>query len=225
MTPTTAYERQSGDLSRRVARRRAELGLTLEEVGKASGIDPSYLNFLEHNADARLSAGSLILLSMALKTTPEALMNGWAPLRREGGGTGPHPVLEPLSLEQCEVHLANGAFGRLVYAEARGPVAIPVNYEFTRGQIVVSTDETKATWLTGLRIVGFEVDRVDESLSEGWSVMVTGEIRAVDDPEERRALDSLGLSAWQDDGGAHTLLAITPREITGRVIIHPSPWE
>jgi nitroimidazol reductase NimA-like FMN-containing flavoprotein (pyridoxamine 5'-phosphate oxidase superfamily) len=214
--------RSEGDLSRRVARRRAELGLGLEEVAKASGIDPGYLNYLEHHAEAHLSAGSLVLLSMALKTTPEQLLGGHPPLRRPGA-TGPHPDVESLTPEQCEVHLGMAEYGRLIYARARGPVAIPVNYEYTAGQIVISTDPDKATWLEGLRIVGFEVDRVDEGLSEGWSVLVTGEARIVTDPDERQRLLSLGLALW-NDGEEHTLIAITPMETTGRVIVHHGPW-
>lgn len=214
--------RSEGDLSRRVVRRRAELGLSLEEVGKEAGIDPGYLHYLEHHAEAHLSAGSLVLLSMALKTTPEQLLGGHPPVRRPGA-TGPHPEVEPLTAEQCEVHLGMAEFGRLVYARARGPVAIPVNYEYTEGQIVMSTDPDKATWLQGLRIVGFEVDRVDEGMSEGWSVLVTGDVRTIDDPEELQRLSSLGLASW-DDGEGHVLIAITPRQITGRVIVHHAPW-
>ena len=219
----TGTNRRGGDLSRRVAARRAELGLSLEEVAKEAGIDPGYLNYLEHNAEAHLSGGSLVLLSMALKTTPEQLLGGHPPLRRDRGATGPHPDVEPLTAEQCEVHLGMGEFGRLLYSRGRGPVAIPVNYEYTDGQIVISTDPDKATWLEGLRIVGFEVDRVDEDLSEGWSVLVTGEIRIVGDPDENQRLSSLGLASWNDNG-EHTLIAITPTEITGRVIVHPAPW-
>src|SRR5579864_2330677 len=134
---TTGTNRREGDLSRRVAGRRAELGLSLEEVAKEAGIDPGYLNYLEHHAEARLSGGSLVLLSMALKTTPEQLLGGHPPLRRPGA-TGPHPDVEPLTAEQCEVHLGMAEFGRLIYARARGPVAIPVNYEYTEGRIVIS---------------------------------------------------------------------------------------
>jgi hypothetical protein len=220
---TAGTNRREGDLSRRVAGRRAELGLSLEEVAKETGIDPGYLNYLEHHADAHLSGGSLVLLSMALKTTPEQLLGGHPPLRRDRGATGPHPHVEALTREQCDVHLGMGEFGRLLYTRARGPVAIPVNYEYTEGQIVISTDPDKATWLVGLRIVGLEVDRVGEGLSEGWSVLVTGEVRIVDDPDENQRLSSLGLASW-DDEEEHTLIAITPTEITGRVIVHPSPF-
>lgn len=212
-----------GDLSRRVAGRRAELGLSLEQVAQETGIDPGYLHYLEENAEAHLSGGSLVLLSMALKTTPEQLLGGHPPLRRDRGATGPHPDLEPLTAEQCEVHLGMAEFGRLLYAKSRGPVAIPVNFEYTEGQIVLSTDREKANWLEGLRIVGFEVDRVEDGLSEGWSVLVTGEVRIVDDAAEQQRLSSLGLASWADEGD-HVLVAITPTEITGRVIVHYAPW-
>jgi hypothetical protein len=215
--------RGEGELSRRVASRRAELGLSLEEVAKETGIDPGYLDYLEHHSEADLSGGSLVLLSMALQTTPEQLFGGRLPVRRDPGATSPHPEVEPLTAKQCEVHLGMAEFGRLIYGRARGPVAIPVNYEYTEGQIVISTDPEKATWLDGLRIVGFEVDRVDAGLSEGWSVVVTGEVRIVDDPDERQRLLSLGLALWKD-GGEHNLVAITPTEITGRVIVHHAPW-
>jgi hypothetical protein len=222
VSSTQTPVRTEGDLSRRVARRRIELGFSLEEVAKEAGIDPAYLNYLEHHVEARLSAGSLVLLSMALKTTPEQLLGGHPPLRRSGA-TGPHPDVEPLTAEQCEVHLGMAEFGRLIYTRARGPVAIPVNYEYTEGRIVISTDPDKATWLEGLRIVGFEVDRVDEGLNEGWSVLVTGEVRSVNDPDEQQRLMSLGLASW-GDGEQHTLVAITPTHMTGRVIVHRAPW-
>jgi nitroimidazol reductase NimA-like FMN-containing flavoprotein (pyridoxamine 5'-phosphate oxidase superfamily) len=220
---TSLTQETGGDLSRRVAGRRAELGLSLEQVGEEAGIDPGYLNYLEHHADAHLSAGSLILLAMALQTSPEMLLGGHPPLRRESG-TSPHPKIEALTREQCEVHLGTAEYGRLVYLVDRGPVAIPVNYEYTDGQIVISTDLEKAAVLLDQPVVGFEVDRVVEGLSEGWSVMVTGAVRAIDEPEERQRLSTLGLDSW-DDGDKHALMAITPDEITGRLIVHGSPWD
>ena len=222
MTTSLTRDRR-GDLSRRVAHRRAELGLSVEEVSKQAGIDPGYLHYLENHAEAHLSGGSLVMLARALKTTPEQLLGGHPPLRARSG-TSSHPDVEPLSREQCEVHLGYAEYGRLVYASARGPVAIPVNYEYSEGQIIVSTDPEKATWVRCLQIVGFEVDRVEEGLSEGWSVLVTGEVRSIDDPEEQERLSTLGLVSW-NDRGEHSLIAITPIEITGRVIVHTAPWE
>jgi len=54
-------------------------------------------------------------------------------------------------------------------------------------------------------------------------VLVTGEVRIVSDPDEIQRLSSLELASW-GDRGEHTLIAITPTQITGRVIVHPAPW-
>jgi len=97
-----------------------------------------------------------------------------------------------------------------------------VNYEFTEGQIVFSTDDAKASRLTAAPTVGFEIDRVDDVLSEGWSVLVTGVCRRLQDPDEVQRLSSLGLEPWAG-GDRHELLAIAPSETTGRVIVHESP--
>ena len=72
------------------------------------------------------------------------------------------------------------------------------------------------------KTVGFEIDRVDEAQSEGWSVLVTGPCRHVDDPAEVQRLASLDLEAWAG-GDRHRLMAIRPTKTTGRVIVHESP--
>ncbi len=70
--------------------------------------------------------------------------------------------------------------------------------------------------------MSFEIDRVDESMSEGWSVLVTGAARRVDDPEEVVALAGLGLEPWAG-GPRHALVRIHPDEMTGRVITQTTP--
>jgi nitroimidazol reductase NimA-like FMN-containing flavoprotein (pyridoxamine 5'-phosphate oxidase superfamily) len=134
----------------------------------------------------------------------------------------PHASLNELTPEQCRTHLSVGGVGRIVYSTERGPVALPVNFEFTEDQIVLSTDDDKASALSSRETVGFEIDRVDESLSEGWSVLVTGPCRRIEDPEEVQRLSSLDLEAWAG-GDRHALMAIAPSETTGRVIEHESP--
>jgi hypothetical protein len=64
--------------------------------------------------------------------------------------------------------------------------------------------------------VSFEVDRVDEAMSEGWSVLVTGRLRRVS-PDELRQLEKLGVEPWA--GGARTVyLRLELREVSGRRI-------
>ncbi len=210
---------QAGDMARRAVRRRAELGLTVEELAGKTGIDPGYLEYFENNADARLSAGSTLLLAQALDTTPAALAGRveWSAGR---GRAGPHPQLQPLTPEQCEAHLSAGGVGRIVFSTDRGPVALPVNYEYSNGDVVISTDIAKADALESQHIVSFEIDRIDDVMSEGWSVLVTGTARRVDDPDELLSLASLDLQSWAG-GARHALVAISLKEITGRVIVHP----
>ena len=207
----------AGDLARRVAYRRTELGMSFEELAKRVGVDPGYLRYFERSSDATLSGGALLLLALALDTTPIALHGGEVDRPPGHGRAGRHPVLETLTPAQCEARLAAGGVGRIVYSSGRGPVALPVNYEFTDGEVVFSTDVSKASTLELEDVVSFEIDRVDEAMSEGWSVLVTGRARRIDDPDEVLKLSSLDLEAWAG-GARHALIAIKPHELTGRVI-------
>src|ERR1700689_592705 len=65
-----------GDLARRVAHRRTELGLSTEELAKRAGIDAWFLAYFEQSADTSLSGGSLLRLAVALDTTPSSLEGG-----------------------------------------------------------------------------------------------------------------------------------------------------
>ena len=214
---------QPGDLARRVAHRRAELGLSFEELARRAGVDPGYLRYFERSPDARVSAGTLLLLALALETTPIVLQGGNVNRPPGSGRPGPHPILEALTHEQCHAPLSAGGIGRVVYATVRGPVAVPVNFQLDNGAIVISTNLNKAVMLEANAVVGFEVDRVDEAMSEGWSVLVTGVAHRVDDPDECVRLAALGLEPWAG-GNCHVLMKITLREMTGRVIVHhPHP--
>ena len=194
--------------------------MSIEALASRAGIDPVYLAYFERNPSASLSAGALQLIALALDTTPVALMGGDVDRPLGHGRAGRHPMLEELTKEQCDAHLAVGGVGRVVFLSERGPVALPVNFEFTEGHIIFSTDESKAATIE-MQLVGFEIDRIDEAMSEGWSVLITGRAHRVRDPEERQRLGSLDLEAWAG-GDRHSLVGIKPEELTGRVIIHQS---
>ena len=159
------------------------------------------------------------MLALALDTSPTELQGGTVDRAPGHAPALPHAELRELTAEQCRAHLTAGGVGRVLFSSARGPVALPVNYEYTEDQIVFSTDDAKATALGSGETIGFEIDRVDEALSEGWSVLVTGRCRRVEDPEEVERLSSLDLEAWAG-GNRHTLVALVPVEVTGRVIVH-----
>ena len=214
-----------GDLARRITHRRRELGLSTEELARRAGIDPTYLEYFERTADARLSFGTLNLIALVLDTTPTALAGGDIDRAPGKGRAGHHPSLEILAREQCDADLAAGGVGRIVFPTKRGPVALPVNFEFTGEEVIISTDVAKADLLESEPVIGFEIDRVDEAFSEGWSVLVSGPAHRVDDPDELLRLSSLDLEAWAG-GERHALVKITPVTVTGRVIVHnPVPDE
>ena len=100
-TPNTKTRTHSGDLGRRVAERRRELGLSREDVALRAGMHSSYLDYLEHSPDAALTAGALLRLAAALETTPEVLRGGHVDRPPGPGRAGPHPHLDILSREEC----------------------------------------------------------------------------------------------------------------------------
>lgn len=211
----------TGDLARRVARRRAELGKSIDEVATVAGIDPAYLRYFEESAGARLSTGTLLLLALALECTPEELAGGRIDRPPGRGRAGRHPLLRELSTEQCRAHLEVGGVGRVVFRSERGPVAHPLNFAVDGEDVVVSTTAEHAAAIAGSQRVSFEIDRVDEAMSEGWSVLVTGVARRIDDPNEVTSLDALGLAPWAG-GPRHEWVRIRPDVVTGRVITQES---
>jgi transcriptional regulator with XRE-family HTH domain len=205
-----------------VAERRRALDKSVEEVAAAAGIDAGYLRYVEENASARLSSGTVFLVARALDCTAEELHGGDIDRPPGHGRAGRHPSLRELTHEQCAAHLRAGGVGRLVFVSDRGPVAHPVNYAAHGGDVVVSTSVDQAAHLERTARVSFQIDRVDEAMSEGWSVLVTGSARRVDDPDELVELARLGLEPWAG-GNRHALVRITPVETTGRLVAQGPP--
>lgn len=209
----------SGDLARRVAHRRHELGLSREEVAHRAGMAAGYLDYLEHSPAAALSRGSLIRLAGALETTVDYLRGGKADRPPGPGRAGPHPHLDVMSREECEEHLARGGVGRLVYTSERGPAALPVNFRLLDGDIVFRTRPhgALAAAVAGDSRVGFEVDQIDDPMSEGWSVLISGRARLVDDSDELARIGRLGIEPWPG-GHREAAIRIETETISGRRI-------
>jgi hypothetical protein len=109
--------------------------------------------------------------------------------------------------------------GRVIFHASRGPVAFPVNYRFSNNEVLFNTTVKAARELESQALVGFEIDRIDDAFSEGWSVIVTGSARQVDHPDQLVEHAAHGARPWA--GGARgAVVAISVAEITGRVILH-----
>lgn len=207
---------RSGDLARRISHRRTELGLSTEELAKRAGIDAWFLAYFEQSSDSTLASGALRRVAVALDTTPFSLEGGEVDRPPGAGRAGPHAALESLTPEQCQEHLAAGGVGRIILSTGSGPVAFPVNFLFVGGAVIFRTSDAMVANISG--VVAFEVDQVDEAMSEGWSVLVRGHVVLIEDPEERIVAARLGIEPWA--GGARlNLVRIAPFEMTGRVIV------
>jgi nitroimidazol reductase NimA-like FMN-containing flavoprotein (pyridoxamine 5'-phosphate oxidase superfamily) len=140
------------------------------------------------------------------------------------GRTDDHPgvsdraVLEVLTVAECYELLAPGGVGRVAFTTAEGPVVLPVNYAMA-GQTVVfrTAPDTLLAGHLDCR-AGFEVDRIDEALGRGWSVLVTGRaVRVTTEAEVRRLERHAGVRPWAA-GARDVYVRITPHRITGRRI-------
>ncbi len=205
------------DLGRRILRERYEAGLTREEAAARAGMAPSYLKYLETSPSPNPTPSGLARLADALGVSVGVLAGA---LRTPPGAEPPvqRPVPEPLSPAQCRGYLGTGGVGRMVFAGQRGLEAIPVNYAMLDGDIVVRTGRhTDMVASAAQTQVSFEVDRLDEALAEGWSVLASGLAQVVTTPAELETVRSLRIEPWAG-GSKDIYLRITVNEMTGRRI-------
>jgi transcriptional regulator with XRE-family HTH domain len=207
----------TSDLATRVAHRRQQLGLTRDEVARRAGMNSGYLDYLEHGSAVQPTPGALLRLAAALETTAVFLRGGEVDRPPGPGRAGSHPQLLVLSKEQCEAHLAGGGIGRFVFLAERGPIALPVNFRFVDGDVAFRTRASGSLAAAAGATVSFEVDHIDEAMSEGWSVLITGRARRIDDPSELEQLRPLMLDPWPG-GNRQAIIRITTVEISGRAI-------
>ncbi|MYW08281.1 helix-turn-helix domain-containing protein [Streptomyces sp. SID2563] len=212
----------AGDLGRRAAARRAQLGLSLEEVADRAGSTPSYLAYVEEQVPAPGSA-FLVRLADALETTVQDLAGFNADHPQGGATAGHHPRMEELDEAECWKLLDGHGVGRIAMTGAEGPVVFPVNYQVTDGRIVFLTapDAGLARAASAGTEVAFELDRLDEAFSQGWSVLAVGRTRTPPaGPESERLRSVMDSKPWAGDGRT-TVVTLSPDRLTGRRIRVP----
>ena len=126
--------------------------------------------------------------------------------------------LEVLTRAECLTLLESKTFGRIALTSQALPIILPVNYRFDGRSIVLRTHPgTKLEAATRHTVVAFEVDDVDPVYHAGWSVVVQGIARAVDDRDEIHRLARLRLAVWTP-AQAETFVTISTDLVTGRRI-------
>ena len=210
-----------GDLSRRLAARRAQLRLSLSQVAWRARVEPRYLAYLENFA-GHPDAVTLRKLAAALRTTSAALLGAG---QQVPPGRDPREAcwrsagaLERLAPVECYRLLGPRGIGRIAFGTASGVVVLPVNYAVTEGTIVVRTGSGSLTGVHGDGPVSFEADHFDLELGQGWSVLIRGDAHRVLQPCELRNLREGGdPRPWP--AGEHDLyVRVVPAHITGRRI-------
>jgi transcriptional regulator with XRE-family HTH domain len=206
----------AGDVGRRVAQRRRDLGLSRQELAQRARMAESYVEYVEEHA-AHVPSITVSRLASALDTSVDALSGGVVEVPPGQRGPAEEATLVALNERESRRLLAARGISRFVFTTRRGPVAVPVNYRVVDGDIIFRTaEDTTLTAVSDAEPVGFEVDRIDDAMSEGWSVLVTGRVRRVS-PDELRRLETLRIEPWA--GGQRTVyLRLEPRELTGRRI-------
>ncbi|MDF5754280.1 pyridoxamine 5'-phosphate oxidase family protein [Spongiactinospora sp. TRM90649] len=221
--PTRRTPPAPGDLGRRIAHHRNESGLSRDEVAARTGVDAGYVEYLEETT-ARPTDGMLLKIARALGTTPEELLGGELEHPPGGGGPAREPVLTALTEQECLRLIAPGGVGRIAFDGRTGITVIPVNYRTGDGGAVVFRtryggviDEDLRTGLEGVEFkIAFEVDRIDEAHSAGWSVLIQGPIHHITEAE-LAGVTGLGVEPWA--GGERDLyVRIAPHRVTGRRI-------
>lgn len=178
-----------------------------EEAGASGGF--------QEWAGPRAEAGEQ--LTDSLRDRPEAAGAASGPAVSQAGSSD-HGALEVLTAAECYELISPGGVGRVAFTTADGPVVLPVNYAMA-GQLVIfrtAPDTLLARYLDCR--AGFEVDRIDEALGRGWSVLVIGHaVRVTSEAEVSRLERHAAVRPWAA-GARDVYVRITPHQISGRRI-------
>jgi nitroimidazol reductase NimA-like FMN-containing flavoprotein (pyridoxamine 5'-phosphate oxidase superfamily) len=130
-----------------------------------------------------------------------------------------NPVLTSLTPDECRQLVAGGGVGRFLFVEAgRGPVAIPVNFRMDGDDVVFRTGrESSIAESLREKRVSFDVDHLDDALSEGWSVLLSGTASIITDPAGLDQARALGIEPWAG-GDRPVYVRVMVQRVTGRRI-------
>jgi len=215
-TRTGGHRADRDPIVRRIAERRAQLGLSESALSTRAAMSPRYLQHLLDEGP-EFDPGGLVRVAAALDLTYQELLEGRRdppPGRAEAAA---RPVLAHLSTAECWDKLGTHGVGRIAVPVQPGPAVLPVNYLVDSGTIVYRTapgDPAKPPEGEG---VSFQVDQIDDHFSRGWSVLLTGSAEHVEDPAQIDFLSTRVPEPWAG-GDRPVWIRIRPKKVTGRRI-------
>lgn len=127
--------------------------------------------------------------------------------------------LEVLPRSECLALLATSRVGRVVVTDRALPAAFPVNFVLLDDDIVFLTmSGSKLSAAQGEEVVAFEVDDIDPVHQIGWSVLVQGLARVIEDPGELARARALPLQPWAP-GNDYRFVRIRSEIVSGRRLL------
>ena len=192
--PSPVSHSRQGDLGRRLSTRREQLGLTHQEVAARCRSAAGYISYLEEQPVTSPGIEFLITLANALETTVAELTGGTTGLPPGTGRAHYHPQFTELGAGECRRLLGTHGVGRVGISTPEGPLILPVNYTLLEDAIAFRTAPNAPPAAAAGNRIAFEVDRMDDALSQGWSVLLVGVARAVTDIVQVSLLDTKALS-------------------------------
>jgi nitroimidazol reductase NimA-like FMN-containing flavoprotein (pyridoxamine 5'-phosphate oxidase superfamily) len=125
-----------------------------------------------------------------------------------------------LSPHECAQLIQDGGVGRLAFCTASGPQIYPLNFTADGKSIVLRTAPYGMLGTFGWGVdVAFEVDHLNWSTRQGWSVIIKGRAAIIEDVGEVDNLLEEGHDPrpWAK-GTRNVFIRVPWREITGRVV-------
>ncbi|UQA97007.1 helix-turn-helix domain-containing protein [Streptomyces halobius] len=209
-----------GDLGRRTAMRRAQLGLSRTEVAARAGAATGYLQYVEEHS-ATPSIGFLLRLADALDTTVAELIGGTAELPPGFDRAGSHPEMRELGTAECRERLSSHGVGRVAVTVDGVPAVFPVNYTVVGDLVGYRAFPGSGPAAAAGHEAALEVDHIDDAFRQGWSVLVMGPAHVVTDLDESLTLEEHAFTAPWAGSGRQEWIVIRPTQITGRRIEVP----
>lgn len=125
-------------------------------------------------------------------------------------------ALEVLDRQTCIDLLRSAPVGRVGLSVDALPVVLPVNFVLLDDEIVIGSGPggKLRSAVTG-NVVAFEADDWDPINHLGWSVLVRGHSRVIEDEPELSAVRELPLRPWGMNGDL-TYLGVRLDLVTGR---------
>jgi hypothetical protein len=210
--------RDAGDVGRRIAERQDELKLTMAQVAERSGVAADYLEYLEHTPTAEPSPSALLRIALALEMSASDLLGGEHDRAHGRTDAASDPHLVTIDEEECHGLLAGGGVGRVVFRSAGRPVALPVNFKMLAQDVIFrSADDGEVSAIAFDEQVSFEVDRIDDAMREGWSVLATGTVHPVRALRQIHEAEALDIEPWAG-GERPTYFCLSVTKLTGKGI-------